>query len=510
MSEYAVQQWEGENLSGLKNMAFTGLEGMGNIASLIILAFSLSNANLEGGMKDIAADAAAQGAMDFGATNSMAQIFQGIGVVLEDLLKKGVNYVTGGLLDMLSGKMNPGEYLLGKYGKMIAQGMWDSVKSGIAGLFGGGDDAPEKGVNDSLAGSKKSLEQMQKDQITSLDDRKNLASMNGQKADDFVALRLESGTLVYYNKITGDMLNANGMIVGAETADAFGAGGNRPVQFDRNTQDILAMANSILPGSDKLLIAFLRFMSNAAQNEARLATFENRGLIALGAKTVSQLYGHEGSLEFAAMREYLQRNGENVYQSYLADGNDAATARALTVVFMAKMLNENARIFYGDAPGNTNNYYSTVKNPDESTYFYNRPFNSGNGGIPKLDCAAYVGLALYLAGIKTGVDGRAVPLAAGINEVDMPGSKSAVDNIIGHTELFAAVMGDVKVGDIAYDAGHIAIVSRVSDGQATMMLHSAFGNWNRFDSSGHVVADRIGVQESLWKPGYQLNYLRLR
>ena len=364
-------------------------------------------------------------------------------------------------------------------------------------MFGGGDDAPEKGVNDSLAGSKKSLEQMQKDQITSLDDRKNLASMNGQKADDFVALRLESGTLVYYNKITGDMLNANGMIVGAETADAFGAGGNRPVQFDRNTQDILAMANSILPGSDKLLIAFLRFMSNAAQNEARLATFENRGLIALGAKTVSQLYGHEGSLEFAAMREYLQRNGENVYQSYLADGNDAATARALTVVFMAKMLNENARIFYGDQAGNTNNYYSTINNPDESTYFYNKPFNSGNGGIPKLDCAAYVALCLYLGGIKTGVDGLKPPAVAGLNEVET-GGPYATGNIINHRELFNQVSGAVKVGDLAYISGgtmdkeHIMIVASVNEkGEATSYFHSSPYNYNLFANDG------IGVQRSM-------------
>ena len=139
LSEYIVQQWEGENLSGYKNLAYTGLEGMGNFASLAVLAFSLSNSIKPGSMGDLAASAAAKGALDFGTTNSVAQVFQGIALVLEDLLKKGANYLTGGLLDVIDGKMGWGDFLLGKipFGKTLAS-VFNGAWNAIAGLFGGG------------------------------------------------------------------------------------------------------------------------------------------------------------------------------------------------------------------------------------------------------------------------------------------------------------------------------------------------------------------------------------
>ncbi len=393
-------------------------------------------------------------------------------------------------------------------GKMIGGGL-SNLWGAVAGLFGGGEEGniPYKDSAGDPRMAEKSLEKLTKDQLATKDERKNLASLNGQKADDFVALRLQSGEIVYLNKVRGDILNADGQLAGGNYANNSG-GANQPLPFADTTQAILEYANSWVPGSEKVLGNFLRLIGNEAQNQARTAVFEDRTAIEIGAKAVSNLYGQEGSLEFSALREYLKNNGENVYQSYLGEGKDPATARAMATVFMAKMLNENARIEYGTQPGNTNNYFSTIRNPNESTYFYNQPINSGNSGVPKLDCAAFVALSLYLAGVSTGAEGvRSPTRPAGLNQVER-GGPGGVGNVVKHPELFETVTGSVRLGDIGYywnnSTGHILIVSQVNDaGQATKYLHSSGADYNGLGRP------RWGVQESPYNTT-PLTYIRLK
>ncbi|MGB4269657.1 MAG: hypothetical protein WBK20_10805, partial [Spirochaetota bacterium] len=144
-------------------------------------------------------------------------------------------------------------------------------------------------------------------------------------------------------------------------------------------------------------------------------------------------------------------------------------------------------------------YDARMSNAHKSTYFmndwnWNNPNDplaayNGNSGQPKLDCAAFVGLVLDIAGITKGTEKRDYNSVKGLNLI---GNSNGVRNII-ESGLFQEVKsGKVQVGDLAVykDFRHIMIVAQTSGGKAINFIHSSSYNYNA------EKRDSIGVQMS--------------
>jgi len=130
---------------------------------------------------------------------------------------------------------------------------------------------------------------------------------------------------------------------------------------------------------------------------------------------------------------------------------------------------------------------------------------AGNDKQPKLDCAAFVGLVLDIAGITKGTEGRKYPQIAGLNLI---GTGNGVRNII-ENDLFKDVKSnDVRVGDIAYtgDKKHIMIVSEVKNGKALKFIHSS--SWDYTKS--RLMRNEKGVQISPFAHKAGIKFKRLK
>ena len=241
-----------------------------------------------------------------------------------------------------------------------------------------------------------------------------------------------------------------------------------------------------------------------------------RGIFVEQARLLSNLYQGDLNKQFIAVKDYLYNSIGDIYKAYWDIGVNDEDTVGNVIATVAQVLAETTTIRYGEQSGNFNYYDSGMRNAQKATYFMtnwnwgNREdplarYN-GNNGIPKLDCAAFVGLVLDIAGITNGTEGKDYNQLKGLN---LQGKYNGVRNIVD-SGLFKEIKpGEVKVGDLAYtgDPGynHILIVSQTDNGNAIKYIHSSPYDYNSLvrPKTG------IGVQNSPFDfKGYPIKYIR--
>ncbi|MGB4268404.1 MAG: hypothetical protein WBK20_04405, partial [Spirochaetota bacterium] len=222
------------------------------------------------------------------------------------------------------------------------------------------------------------------------------------------------------------------------------------------------------------------------------------------AKMLSQIYSNNYNEQFLAVKDYLYNSVDKIYRAYNEIGVYDEDTIGHVIATVASVLAETTTIRYGEEAGNFNYYDATMRASNKSTYFMSdwdwsnraNPLKNyeGNNGQPKLDCAAFVGLVLDIAGITNGTEGKDYNAVKGLNLI---GKYNGVKNIV-ESGLFREVKAnEVKVGDLAYSVDkngeytHILIVKEIDNkGTASKYIHSSIYDYIKKDWN------EIGVQIS--------------